>query len=110
MSNLNTQPIDFFDNYTYSDNAIHIPIASLPVLSAEEAHATSGDGREVIRAIIEQAATAIDAMPANDRPKFMSISRGNIIGVSPGILRRSYVITFEEEVTPVATSLRPEPA
>lgn len=104
-------PTEVFPGYTYNSNTdvLSIPIADIPVFSEPEANATTGDVRELIRGILEKAAGVIDAMPAADRPRYITIVRGNVVGVSPTIIRRSYTVTFEEVVSPVSTTLRAEP-
>lgn len=103
-------PTDIFSGYSADATAITIPLAALPGLTQAEAHATTGDAREVLRIILEKYVAAIEGMSANNRPAFMQMSRGNLIGLTPSLVRRSYSVTFEEAVGPTATSLRAEPA
>ena len=102
------KPTDLFPGYEFSNNNITIPISNLPVLSSSEASPTTGDGRELIRAFIEAAMLAYEATPIENRPKFMTITRGSIVGVSSSTIRRSFTISFEENIDAVSTSLRPE--
>jgi hypothetical protein len=104
-------PIEIFPGYTFSsvNNTFTIPLADLnSVLTATEANATTGDGREIIRAIIEKVTAAIEGMTAAERPKFMTVTRGSIVGVNNTTIRRSFTITFEENITPAAINLKVE--
>jgi hypothetical protein len=103
------QPTDIFSGYTADGNGLTIPFSSIPGLTAAEAHAATGDAREVLRLILEKYFVAIEAMPANEKPAFMSISRGSLVGLTSSTVRRSYSISFDESVGAVATSIRPEP-
>lgn len=104
-------PIELFPGYTFSsvNNTFTIPLADLNnVLTAAEANATTGDGREIIRALIQKVATVIQGMPAAERPKFMTVTEGSIVGINPTTIRRSLTFTFEENVTAASTTLKAE--
>ena len=102
------RPTALFSGYLADSSTVTIPLSSLPVLTAAEADETTGDGREVIRAIIDAATVALEAMPAASRPTFFSITRGSIAGVTPTSIRRTYTISFEENVSATGTSLKAE--
>lgn len=103
------QPTDIFSGYTADGNGFTIPLAAVPGLTAAEAHATTGDARELLRLLLEKYFAAIEAMPTNEKPVFMTISRGSLVGLTTSTVRRSYSISFDEAVGAVATSIRPEP-
>lgn len=102
-------PTDIFSGYTADGTALTIPYTALPGLTSAEAHASTGDAREVLRIILEKYFTAIEAMPLNERPVSMTMSRGNLIGLTASTVRRSYSISFEESVGATATSIKAEP-
>jgi hypothetical protein len=101
-------PTALFSGYVADSTTITIPLSALPVLTAAEADEVTGDGREVMRAIIDAATVRLEAMPAASRPAYFSITRGSIAGVTPTTIRRTYTITFEESISATGTSLRSE--
>jgi hypothetical protein len=103
------QPTDIFSGYTADGTALTIPYTAIPGLTAAEAHATTGDAREVLRLILEKYFTAIQALPTAERPAYMSISRGSLVGLDSVTVRRSYQLSFDESVVANATALRAEP-
>jgi hypothetical protein len=101
-------PTDLFSGYTSDGTDITIPIASLPALTTGEANATTGDGREVLRAIIVQAKTALDALATADKPTKLTLTSSNPTGVSASTIRQSYTMTFDLAVSPVAIGMASE--
>ena len=106
MSNI--RPANVFSGYLSDGTNITIPIASIPGLTAAEGHPTTGDTRELFRLIIEKIFTTIQALPAVDRPEFMVITRGSLVGLDSTTVRRSYQITFDEAVGATITQLKTE--
>jgi hypothetical protein len=102
------KPTDLFTGYTADSTSVTFQLSSIPVITAAEADEVTGDGRELIRAIIDAAATRLEALPANQRPTYFTITRGSIAGVTPTSIRRTYTISFEENVSASGTSLKPE--
>jgi len=102
-------PTNIFSGYSADATAITIPLAALPGLTTAEAHATTGDGRELLRIILEKYFSAIEGMQAANRPVSMSISRGNLNGLSPTTISRTYTLTFKESVGATSTSILAEP-
>jgi hypothetical protein len=102
-------PTNIFSGYTATATDITIPLVALPGLTTAEAHATTGDGRELLRIILEKYFSAIEGMQAANRPVSMQISRGNLVGLSANMIRRSYSISFDESVGATATSIKAEP-
>lgn len=102
-------PTDIFSGYSADATAITIPLAALSGLTQAEAHATTGDAREVLRIILETYVAAIEGMASGDRPVSMTLARGNLIGLTNSTVRRSYSASFEEAVGPTATTLKAEP-
>jgi hypothetical protein len=102
-------PTAIFSGYTATATDITIPLAALPGLTTAEANGTTGDARELLRILLEKYFSTIEAMTAANRPIHMTFTRGNVVGVSPNAINRSYSITFRESVSPTATSLTAEP-
>ena len=102
-------PTNIFSGYSADSTAITIPLAALPGLTTAEAHATTGDARELFRIIIEKYFSAIEGMQLANRPVSMSISRGNLNGLSSSTISRTYSITFKESVGATSTSIIAEP-
>ena len=103
------QPTDIFSGYTADGSGFTIPFASIPGLTAAEAHPATGDAREVLRLILEKYFSAIETMPVNERPVSMTINRGALIGLTASSVRRSYSISFEESIVASSTSIKAEP-
>ncbi len=106
----NVTPTQLFAGYTYDATAgeVRIPIAALSGLTAAEANATTGNGMEVLRTIVDGANAAIAALATTARPVRASISKPNPsiatgTGIEPGTLRQTYSLSFD--LTP--TGLEP---
>lgn len=107
---MNVTPTQLFTGFTYDATAseIRIPIADLSGLTAAEANATTGNGMEVLRTIVDAANTAIAALASSARPTKSSITKPNPsiatgVGVAAGTLRQTYALSFD--LTP--TGLEP---
>jgi hypothetical protein len=99
-------PSEIFAGYTLDTAAgeIRIPLASLPGLSAVEADATTGNGMEVIRQIVDRTHSAVTALAPTARPTKATVAKPNPsiasgAGVMPGTLRQSYALTFDLQPT-----------
>jgi hypothetical protein len=86
-------PTVLFPNYTSDGTNISIPISSLPGLSAAEAHPTTGDGREVLRILIETAYQQFKAL--STKPTRMTFVKQSQSGVSEDVNRQPYNLSFE---------------
>jgi len=106
----NIAPTVLFASYTSDGTNLTIPLASIPVLNSAEAHATTGDGREVARALIERITLAIEGLSPELRPTKMTATRGSIVGLSSQTVRRTYTFSFDESLTPTSNSIIAEPA
>ena len=84
-------------------------ISPTAIFSGYTANATTGDARELLRILLEKYFSSIEGMLAANRPVYMTFSRGNVVGLSPNAISRSYSVTFRESVTPTSTSLTAEP-
>jgi len=99
-------PIDIFAGYTFdtTSSEIRIPIASLPGLSPSEANASTGNGMEVIRQIVDRTHTQLAALAPAARPTKATVTKPNPaiaagINVAPGVLRQSYSLSFDLQPT-----------
>lgn len=103
-------PTALFTGWTEDGTDITLPLADLPGLTAAEADAASGDGREIVRIFLNTVFTKIQALPSADRPSKMTITRGNPTGVSASEIRQSYTVTFDLAISPVNVEMSDEPA
>lgn len=89
-------------------NAVIIPLAALPGLTAAEADPVTGDGRELSRTLIEQITSAINALAAVDRPTKMTATRANPTGTGANLVTQSYTQTFQVALTQSSLGLAAE--
>jgi len=106
-------PIGIFTGYTFDTvaNEIRIPIASLPGLSVAEANATTGNGMEVIRQIVDRTHATLTALAPASRPTKATVAKPNPAiasgaNVTPGTLRQAYNLSFD--LQPVGLELASE--
>ena len=106
-------PIGIFTGYTFDTvtNEIRIPIASLPGLSVAEADATTGNGMEVIRQIVDRTHATLTALAPASRPTKATVAKPNPAiasgaNVTPGTLRQAYNLSFD--LQPVGLELASE--
>jgi hypothetical protein len=85
-------------------NALVIPLAALPALTAAEAGA-AGDGREVARALIEQITASIEGLAAVSKPNKMSAVRSNPTGTGQNTISQTYSQTFQVALNQAQASL-----
>jgi hypothetical protein len=95
------QPTDLFTGYevkaaagAVTADSIVIPKASLPALSNAEAEA-NGNGMEVLRAFVNASFTAIEALPAQDKPTKATIVKQPIKFLANGNYQVTYLLNFE---------------
>ena len=75
-------------------DSIVIPLAALPALSVAEADAVAGDGREVKRAIDDTSTNRFQALPDNQKPTSMTLTRGNSTNAPNGATRQPYSSSY----------------
>lgn len=97
-------PSELFVGYTFSADTISIPLSALPGLTAAEADATTGNGMEVLRQVVDRSYVAIAALAPTARPTKATVAKPNPAiasgaGVSPGTLRQAYALTFDLQPT-----------
>ena len=93
----NLSPSHWLPSYSADSSAITIPLASLPGLSAAEAHATTGDIRKVARALMAALYGAWMGEETDDRPSRMRLSRSTSVDDLSDTTTRTYVSEFEVE-------------
>lgn len=101
-------PTTLFSGYTSDGTNITIPIASLSGLTAAEANATTGDGREVLRSIMITATNAVSALPTADKPTKMTLTASNPQAISPEQQRQTYTASFTVVVDPAVATVANE--
>ena len=104
----NIIPTQLFPGYVSDGTTISIPIADLNGLTPAEADPATGNGMEVLRALLEKSNMQLTAMAQTARPvRFSLIKAAPAIatspGVPPGTLRQVY--TLAADLTP--TGLEP---
>jgi hypothetical protein len=99
-------PIEIFTGYTFdaTANEIRIPLASLPGLSATEAAATTGNGMELIRQIVDRTHLVVAALAPAARPTKATVAKPNPsiasgANIPPGTLRQTYALAFDLQPT-----------
>lgn len=91
----------FGAGYSASGNAIHFNTndaetnKTLVTLTDAEAHATTGDFREVIRALLYKFAMDWEATAVSDRPEKMTLSKSLGFNSTNETVVESYVLSFE---------------
>ena len=106
-------PNEIFAGYTFdtATSEIRIPITSLPGLSATEANASTGNGMEVLRQIVDRAHSQLTTLAPTARPTKATVAKPNPsiasgVNVAPGTLRQVYNLSFD--LQPVGLELASE--
>lgn len=102
-----TAPTALIPGFTSDATTIVLPDAFTGIASGDKDPAT-GDSRAILRSILDSAYVAIQALPTVDRPKRLTIARGNPTVTAPNTLRQSYTVTFETTYANSALSMAPE--
>lgn len=97
---MNVTPIQLFPGYTATATEITIPLADLSGLTATEANATTGNGMEVVRAIIDKLNAKIVALAPTARPVRSAVAKAAPAiafgaGIPEGTLRQTYTLSFD---------------
>lgn len=108
-------PTDVFPGYEYvlaagavTADSIVIPLTALTGLTAAEANATTGDGREVYRHLVDKGTVNIDALPQGSKPTRMSVSKANPSGIGIDQIRQSYSSSFDITTSSDTAEMVPE--
>lgn len=99
------RPTQIFPGYTSDGTNITIPIASLPKLTAAAANATTGDGADVLWAIVDQAYEANQALAPEAKSSVFAVTKGNQTAVqgAPDARNQPYTATFKLQPTGLET-------
>lgn len=93
----NKAPTAIFPGYSSDGTNISIPISNLVGLSAAEAHATTGDFREVVLAVVRTAKAYLQGLASDSAPKAMSVRVVDQSYMNSGDFSGSIRITYECE-------------
>lgn len=88
-------PSAVFPNMTADATGITIPYTDLAGLTQVEANPATGDGREVLRVILNSAVSAINALAPEALPSRMTVTKGNPTGIGADQIRQAYSLTFD---------------
>lgn len=110
----NVIPTQIFPGYqfvaasgTVAADSIVIPLSALSGLTSSEANATTGNGSEVVRNIIDAATTNVNALATEAKPTQMTLAKGTPTKVGSND-RQPYTVTFV--LTPTGYEMATEPA
>lgn len=94
---MNVSPSQLFPGYTATATSITIPLSVLPILSANEADPYTGNGMEVLRAIIDKATEILATLTPEASPARSSATKvaPSIAYDVPGALRQTYALSFD---------------
>lgn len=102
-------PTEIFENYSLvtveTVQGIFIPLASIPGLTAAEANETTGDGLELLRALVLEAVSNFNSLPT--APKNVTASLSDTI-ITETRHKLSANFTFNVTVPQSAYQLLPE--
>jgi hypothetical protein len=86
----------FFASWAEAGGTISVPVASLPEVTAAEAHGTTGDIRKVLWAICAQAYAAFMALAAADKPAKCTIAKStsSAVNATSGAVTVTHKFTF----------------
>jgi hypothetical protein len=87
---------------------IFIPLADLASLTAAEANASTGDGRAVFYALVQDGYAGVQALAVASRPTKLTITKANPTGVGVDLVRQNYTIGIDLTIDPNGTGLAPE--
>ena len=82
-------------NYSSDGTNATIPLATLPKVTAGEAHTSTGDSRKFLYALIDAIAVAIAATDTDDKSNRMTVVKNTPVSISDGIVRQSYNFDFD---------------
>lgn len=91
----NIAPNVVFPNMTVDATGITIPYTDLSGLTQVEADPATGDGRELLRVIVNSAVTAVNNLAVADRPARLSVAKPNPTGIGADQIRQSYTLSFD---------------
>lgn len=95
-----------FQDFDADENQIIIPYVGLPGLQPTETR----DVREVLRTIIEQAFSTINALSDEQKPTGFTITKNNPVGTGLNQVNQTYTITITYQYNTSEVNLIPEPS
>lgn len=94
---MNVTPSQLFPGFSATATTITIPLSALPILSGTESDPLTGNGMEVLRAIVDKVSESLAALTPETSPK-----RSNAVKTPPsvaydvpGALRQTYALSFD---------------
>jgi len=96
---IDVKPSTWIASWSENGTDVTFPIASVPLLSAEEADATTGDMRKVIFALASKFYSTYIGTASADRPSKMSITKSASTNTETGIVTNVFTFRFYTEVT-----------
>lgn len=88
-------PSTLFPNMTADVTGISIPYTDLSGLTQAEADPATGDGREVLRILVNQAHVTLTALAPENRPTKINFTKPNPQGIGVDQIRQSYTFSFD---------------
>lgn len=112
----NITPEQVFPNIEYvaaggtvAANSIVIPLSDLSGnLTVAEANPTTGDGRELMRQVIDTGLNNINNLASASKPTKMAISLPALTALSPTQIRKTYTASFDLDVVSSVLSIAAE--
>lgn len=102
-------PTQLFANYTLAANgdtitadSIVIPLSDLTGLTTTEADPATGDGREVVRILLESIFNSLNSLQTNERPTRLIFSKSQNLPGNVGVnqIRQNYNFSFDVSFLP----------
>ena len=90
-----------------TNESIVIPLTSLAGLTNTEADSSTGDGREVLRILLESAFNRLNSLDAASRPNKVIFSKAQNLPAAVGVneIRQTYTYAFDVSFNPGDVSL-----
>lgn len=108
-------PTALYPNYallaaaaTTPSEGIFIPLSDLASLSSAEANATTGDGRAVFYALVQDGYAGIQALAVEARPTKLTITKANPTGIGVDLVRQNFTVGVDLTIDPDGTGLASE--
>lgn len=111
----NITPTQLFANYSLgasgsslSAQSVVIPISDLPALSIAEADPSTGDGRELIRSLLQAIYSSFIAIPEVSRPNQITATKSQDVGDEDDEVVQTYTFAFTGKFDPNLLTLNSE--
>ena len=103
-------PTLMIPNYTYAGDAMVMPIASFPELTAGECSATTGDSRKMVMGLMECFYQWYNALATADKPAEMTLVKSVSTNTITGAIAVAYNVAFIAEAVAGGIEVQDEPA